>query len=65
MQGFSKLPNVFAWQENDQWYYVEDHTEAPAHSVEMWRLYDGNEIFLSVSRGTKGTFIRGAKRLDG
>lgn len=65
MEGFSKLANVFAWQEDGQWYYVEDYKKAPTDSTEMWRLYDGNEIFLSVSRGTKGTFIRGATRLDG
>lgn len=64
MQGFSKLPNVFAWQDEGQWYYVDDQREAPSHAVEMWRLDDGNEVFLSVSRGAKGSFVRGAKRLN-
>lgn len=61
MPNFSQLPNVFAWQHGNQWFYAEERSQAPANAVEMWRLDDGNEIFLSASRGTKGAFIRGAK----
>lgn len=64
MPTFSQLPNVFAWQHEAQWFYVDDRSKALAHAIEMWRLDDGREILLSFSRGTKGAFIRGAEPLD-
>lgn len=64
MPVFSQLPNAFAWEHEGRWYYVEDRTQAPENAVEMWQFDDGHEIFLSVARGAKGAFIRGAKRLD-
>jgi hypothetical protein len=64
MPTFSQLPNVFAWQHEGRWYYVEDRTQAPSHAEEMSQIHDGEEVFLSLSRGTKGAFIRGANRLE-
>ncbi|WP_428308479.1 hypothetical protein [Lacipirellula sp.] len=64
MPNFSKLPNVFAWQHEDQWYYAEERSKAPSHAIEMSRLDDGREILLSISHGVKGSFIRNAKPLE-
>ena len=64
MPNFSQLPNAFAWQHEGRWYYVEDHTQAPGHAVEMRQVHDGQGVFLSHCRGHKGVFIRDATRLD-
>lgn len=61
---FSQLPNVFAWQHEGEWFYVEDRNMAPGNAVEMWQIHDGTEVFLSVCRGPKGSFIRCAKPLE-
>ena len=65
MPTFSPLPNdAFARQHEGRWYYVEDRMQSPSHAIKMWQFHDGQEIFLSISDGTKGAFIRGATRLD-
>lgn len=61
MTAFTRLPNVLAWQDGEQWYYVQDRSRAPAGAVEAQQFNDGQGVVLAVNRGTSGVFIRDAK----
>ncbi|BBO33693.1 hypothetical protein [Lacipirellula parvula] len=60
MPAYTRLPNVFAWEEGGRWYYVQDRSAAPPEAEEVRCFHDGLATVLSINRGTNGAFIRDA-----
>jgi hypothetical protein len=65
MTAFTRLPNVFAWEDGQQWYYVRDQSRAPKNAAEAWHFHDGQAVVIAISRGTSGAFIRDEKIWNG
>ncbi|WP_428303642.1 hypothetical protein [Lacipirellula sp.] len=60
MPSYTRLPNVFAWEDGGQWYYVQDRTAAPPAAVEVRCFNDGTANVLAINKGTSGAFVRDA-----
>ncbi|WP_428303686.1 hypothetical protein [Lacipirellula sp.] len=60
MPTYDRLPNVFAWEQAGQWYYVQDRAAAPPEALEARWFHDGTANVLSINRGTSGVFVRDA-----
>lgn len=65
MTSFTRSPNVFAWENGRQWYYVQDRSRAPKNAVEARQFHDGQSVVIAISNGTSGAFIRDAKPWNG
>ena len=60
MPSYTRLPNVFAWEDQGQWYYVQDRATAPPEATETRCFNDGTALVLSINKGTSGAFVRDA-----
>jgi hypothetical protein len=60
MPSYTRLPNVFAWEDAGRWFYVQDRAAAPAEAQEVRCFHDGTATVLSINRGASGAFIRDA-----
>ncbi|BBO33370.1 hypothetical protein PLANPX_2982 [Lacipirellula parvula] len=60
MTSSNRLPDVYAWQIDGQWYFAADGRTAPGHAVEARHYDDGHGTFLAISHGTQGMFVRDA-----
>jgi hypothetical protein len=58
MPAFHRLPNVFAWRDGRQWYFVQDRERAPPEAIEARLTQDGDTLILSIHQGTSGALVR-------